>query len=242
MNSTKLDLYFANTSNTQPAEPAARVTPAELAEESTHTKPAVQSEPSPTPKPVGNPTKPTVPLINPDQIELAREQREADRLARLARSRAAKQRMSELKRATVRPPAGQMTTQGPKPAQPDLVLKPNKPIRHPELQTKPPARLRLDLTGKEEEEEEDGKPSPTRRLLNLITGPFRNFYGHCPNCGSDEVYAVNASGRFIRSKAERALVLQKLSCERCMCAHTRPGLLLGAPEPKLRPRDEELYS
>lgn len=238
MNSTELDLFFANVSNTQPTKPAAKVTLAESAEETPQTNPAVQSGPSPRleSEPVGNPTEPTVPVIKSEQIELAREQREADRLARLAESRAAKQR---LKRATVRPPAAQMATQKPKPVQPAPALK-TRAIEHPKLQPKPPARLRLDPTANDEDEEK--KPGPTRRLLNLINGPFRNFYRHCPNCGSNEIYAVNSSGRFIRSKAERALVLQKLTCERCICAFTRPGLLLGAPEPKVRPRDEELYS
>ena len=254
MNSTDLDLFFANPSDTRPVTPSPEVSPAKSAEGTPYSNPMVQSEPSPQPEfePVGNPTElpgelprqdlshPTVPVVNPDQIELAREQREADRLARLAESRAAKQRMSRRTRASVRPPVAQMATQEPQPAQPAPALKP-KTIEHPKLQPKPPARLRLDPTAGSEDEDE-GRLGPTRWFLNLVTGPFRNFYEHCPSCGSNEIYAVNASGRFIRSKVERALLFQKLTCERCICAFTRPGLLLGAPTPKLRPADEELYS
>lgn len=251
MNSTDLDLFFANPSDTRPVTPSSEVSPAKSAEGTPDSNPMVQSEPSSQPEfePVGNPTElpgelprqdlshPTVPVVNPDQIELAREQREADRLARLAQSRAAKQRMSRRTRASVRPPVAQMATQEPQPAP---ALKP-KTIEHPKLQPKPPARLRLDPTAGGEDEDE-GRLGPTRWFLNLVTGPFRNFYEHCPSCGSNEIYAVNASGRFIRSKVERALLFQKLTCERCICAFTRPGLLLGAPNPKLRPADEELYS
>lgn len=168
-----------------------------------------------------------------------KEEREANRLARLAEARAAKLPRAEMNRPSPKPPTPRMaTTKGP-----DGSVPPAPPP--PTIQGEPPLRLRLDASRAEgnsgEVDEATLTPSGRFRLLQAIARPYLNFYRRCPNCLSEEVYALERSGRFLRSKSERSLIAQKLYCERCITAFVRPGLLFGAPPPAMRPDEGELY-
>lgn len=71
--------------------------------------------------------------------------------------------------------------------------------------------------------------------------PRSAFYGKCPSCKSEEVYAVKADGKFAKSHADFGLLVQKMYCERCITTYHRPGKLLMAPAPAIRPKDTDLY-
>ncbi len=72
-------------------------------------------------------------------------------------------------------------------------------------------------------------------------GWYGRFCTTCPSCLSEEVYAVRSNGIFADSPRQRAWLVQNLFCERCITPFRRPGVLLLAPRPLLRPKDTEMY-
>lgn len=70
---------------------------------------------------------------------------------------------------------------------------------------------------------------------------YRLYCCTCPRCHSDEVYPIHSSGKFAESLAERAWLIQNMYCERCLATFKRPGRLLLAPAPNIRPLDTEMY-
>ena len=170
--------------------------------------------------------------------EMSREEREARRLARLAEHRAATQSAAK---PNTKPdvPRPQMSSGSPAVQKPATTkTTPGVEAFDPSGSKPKPLRLRLDSNP---EEEETPRPTGRFRRLRHLLGSAHRFYHHCPNCESTEVYGVNNLGEFMIHESERALVYQRLHCERCIFAFVRPGRLLGAPSPKLRPQDIEMY-
>lgn len=105
---------------------------------------------------------------------------------------------------------------------------------HPEFKVS----LRTRLADERDESEESVCNDSARQSSESW---YRLYCCTCPRCQSEEVYPVKGNGLFAESLKERAWLIQNMYCERCLARFRRPGRLLLAPAPLIRPLDTDMY-